>query len=63
MLQMRAGFLVVHVLVMSAQGLPRGPHEHVMLHIPEFLPDEDGEVFFGGSWLQGVGAGGVGNGG
>ena len=42
---MLAGFRVIHLLVMSAQGLPRGPHEHVMIHIPEHFPDEQGQVW------------------
>jgi hypothetical protein len=42
---MLAGFRVIHLLVMSAQGLPRGPHEHVMIHIPEHFPDEQGQMW------------------
>ena len=42
---MLTGFRVIHLLVMSAQGLPRGPHEHVMIHIPEHFPDEQGQMW------------------
>ena len=37
-------FLVVHILLMSADGRPRGPHEHVMVHAPDFRLDGTDEV-------------------
>jgi hypothetical protein len=40
-LQMKSGFHVIHVLLMSKNGRPRGPHEHVLIHIPENFEDAD----------------------
>ena len=48
------GFRVIHVLVVSKQGLPRGPHEHAMIHVVQSLPDESGEF-----WGEACGSTGV----
>ena len=36
-MRVEPGFRVIHVLLMSKHGLPRGPHEHAMIHVPESL--------------------------
>ena len=41
------GFRIIHVLVVSREGLPRGPHEHAMVHVVQSLMDENGEVWGG----------------
>jgi hypothetical protein len=48
------GFRVIHVLVVSTQGLPRGPHEHAMIHVAQSLPDDSGEM-----WGEACGSTGV----
>jgi hypothetical protein len=42
-LQMKSGFYVIHVLLMSKDGRPRGPHEHVLIYIPENFQHEDAD--------------------
>ena len=42
-LQMKSGFHVIHVLLMSKNGRPRGPHEHVLIYIPEIFQHEDAD--------------------